>query len=48
MLNARVIDNITGKIISSSRSTYNNKRMNDCMLFKDCKTARTVNIIKER
>lgn len=48
MLNARVIDNITGKIISSSRSTYNHKRMNDCMLFKDCRPARTINIIKER
>ena len=48
MLNARVIDNVTGKIISSSRATYNHKRMNDCMLFKDCKPARTINIIKER
>ncbi|MGB1226407.1 MAG: FlgO family outer membrane protein [Poseidonibacter sp.] len=48
MLNARVIDNITGKIISSSRATYNHKRMNDCMLFKDCKPARTINIVKEQ
>ena len=48
MLNARVIDNITGKIISTSRATYNHKRMNDCMLFKDCKPARTINIVKER
>ena len=48
MLNARVIDNITGKIISSSRATYNHKRMNDCMLFKDCKAARTINIVEER
>ncbi|MAD42996.1 MAG: hypothetical protein CL623_11490 [Arcobacter sp.] len=48
MLNARVIDNVTGKIISSSRSTYNHGYRNDCMLFKDCRPARTINIIKER
>jgi TolB-like protein len=48
MLNARVIDNVTGKIISSSRSTYNHGQRNDCMLFKDCSPARTINIIKER
>lgn len=48
MLNARVIDNVTGKIISSSRSTYNHGQRNDCMLFKDCRAARTINIIKER
>ena len=48
MLNARVIDNITGKIISNSRATYSHNRMNDCLLFKDCKRARTINIIKEK
>jgi len=48
MLNARVIDNVTGKIISSSRSTYNHGQRNDCMLFKDCRPARTINIIRER
>ena len=48
MLNARVIDNVTGKIISSSRSTYNHGLRNDCMLFKDCRPARTINIVKER
>jgi TolB-like protein len=48
MLNARVLDNVTGKIISSSRSTYDHGLMNDCMLFKDCRPARTINIIKER
>ena len=48
MLNARVIDNITGKIITSSRATYNHGRMNDCILFKDCRPARTINIVKER
>jgi len=48
MLNARVIDNITGKIISSSRATYVHNRRNDCILFKDCKPARTIKIIKEK
>lgn len=48
MLNARVIDNITGKIISSARSTYAHGIMNDCILFKDCKPARTINIVKEK
>lgn len=47
MLNARVIDNITGKIITSARSTYEHGILNDCIMFKDCKPARTINIIKE-
>lgn len=48
ILNARVIDNITGKIITSARSTYKHNMVNDCMMFGDCAPARTVNIIKER
>lgn len=48
MLNARVMDNITGKIISSARSTYQHNRRNDCILFKDCKPARTIKIVKEK
>ena len=48
MLNARVMDNITGKIISSARSTYAHNRRNDCLLFKDCKPARTIKIIQEK
>ena len=48
MLNARVIDNITGRIISSARSTYLHNRRNDCILFKDCKPARTIKIIEEK
>ena len=48
ILNARVIDNITGKIISSARSTYHHGLVNDCMMFGDCAPARTVKIIKER
>lgn len=47
MLNARVMDNITGKIITSARSTYQHNKRNDCILFKDCKPARTIKIIKE-
>lgn len=48
MLNARVIDNITGKIISSARSTYAHGVANDCMMFRDCAPTRTINIVKER
>jgi len=48
MLNARVIDNITGRIISSARATYMHNRRNDCILFKDCKPARTIKIIQEK
>ena len=48
MLNARVMDNITGKIISSARATYQHNRRNDCILFKDCKPARTIKIIEEK
>lgn len=48
ILNARVIDNVTGKIISSARSTYNHGVVNDCILFRDCKPARTINIVKEK
>ena len=48
MLNARVIDNITGKIITSARATYEHGIVNDCIIFKDCAPARTINIVKER
>jgi TolB-like protein len=48
MLNARVIDNITGKIITSARATYEHGIVNDCVIFKDCAPARTINIVKER
>ncbi|RXK11520.1 hypothetical protein CP965_13335 [Halarcobacter mediterraneus] len=48
MLNARVIDNITGRIISSARATYLHNRRNDCIIFKDCKPARTIRIIQEK
>lgn len=47
MLNARVIDNLTGQIISSARSTYSHGLRNDCVIFKDCKPPRTIKIIKE-
>lgn len=48
MLNARVIDNITGKIITSARSTYDHGYLNDCVIFKDCKPTRTIKIIEEK
>lgn len=47
MLNSRVIDNLTGQIISSARSTYAHGLRNDCVIFKDCQPPRTIKIIKE-
>ncbi len=48
MLNARVIDNITGKVITSARSTYLHGFLDDCLLFGDCPPLRTIKIVKER
>ncbi len=48
MLNARVIDNITGKVITSARSTYLHGLFNDCLLFQDCPPLRTIKIVKEK
>lgn len=47
VLNARVVDNISGRIISSSRAIYQHNKRNDCVVFKDCKPPRTIKIIKE-
>ena len=47
MLNARVLDNSSGQIISSARSTYVHNLRNDCVVFKDCKPPRTIKIVKE-
>lgn len=48
ILNARVIDNITGKIITSARATYQHNLSDDCSMFNDCKPARTIKIIEEK
>ncbi|AXH10969.1 hypothetical protein CP960_11540 [Malaciobacter halophilus] len=48
VLNARVVDNISGRIISSSRAIYQHNKRNDCVIFKDCKPPRTIKIIKEK
>lgn len=48
ILNTRVIDNITGKIISSARATYKHDMANDCLLFNDCQPARMIKIIEEK
>lgn len=48
MLNARVMDNTTGQIITSARSTYDHGLRNDCVIFKDCKPPRTIKIIPEQ
>ncbi|RBQ27152.1 MULTISPECIES: FlgO family outer membrane protein [Arcobacteraceae] len=48
ILNARVIDNITGKVITSARSTYKHNLAHDCMMFGDCPPMRTIKIVKEK
>lgn len=48
MLNARVMDNATGQIITSARSTYEHGLRNDCVIFKDCQPPRTIKIIPEQ
>ncbi|WP_419771114.1 MAG: FlgO family outer membrane protein [Candidatus Marinarcus sp.] len=47
MLNARVIDNTSGQIISTSRATYAHGLRNDCVIFKDCQPPRSIKIVKE-
>lgn len=47
MLNARVLDNATGQIITSARSTYEHGLRNDCVIFKDCQPPRTIKIMRE-
>jgi len=47
MLNARVIDNASGQIISSSRATYAHDLREDCVVFKDCQPPRSIRIMKE-
>lgn len=48
VLNARVMDNANGQIITSARSVYEHGLRNDCMIFKDCKPPRTIKIIPEQ
>ena len=48
ILNARVIDNVTGKVISSARSTYEHGLVNDCIMFSDRAPTRTKKKIKKR
>ncbi len=48
MLNARVMDNATGQIVTSARATYEHGLRNDCVIFKDCQPPRTIKIIPEQ
>ncbi|QNM90061.1 hypothetical protein HOO34_10655 [Aliarcobacter cryaerophilus] len=48
ILNARVIDNITGKVITSARATYVHGLAHDCTMFGDCPPMRTIKIVKEK
>jgi len=49
MINARIIDNITGNIVASARSIYNNS---DCDIFENCpyvkKSVKKVTIIPQK
>lgn len=48
ILNARIIDNITGKVITSARSTYKHGLAHDCLMFGDCPPMRTIKVVKEK
>jgi TolB-like protein len=48
MVNARVIDNMTGQVISSARASYVHGLRDDCAIFKDCAAPRTIKIVEER
>ncbi|MEA1914387.1 MAG: FlgO family outer membrane protein [Campylobacterota bacterium] len=48
MVNARVIDNMTGQVISSARASYAHGLRDDCAIFKDCAAPRTIKIIEEK
>lgn len=48
MLNARVMDNVSGQIITTARSTYEHGLRDDCVIFKDCQPPRTIKIIPEQ
>ena len=48
VLNVRVIDNHTGRILSSSRATYHHGYREDCIIFKDCKPSRSIKIVEEK
>ena len=48
MVNARVIDNMTGQVISSARASYVHGLRDDCAIFKDCPAPRTIKIVEEK
>ena len=48
ILNARVSDKITGKVITSARATYVHGLAHDCTMFGDCPPMRTIKIVKEK
>lgn len=42
LINARIIDNMSGKVLASARSNY---LSNDCKILENCKKPRTINIV---
>jgi TolB-like protein len=47
MINARLIDNRTGAIISTARVTFAHGQKNDCLIFNDCIKPKAMNIISQ-
>jgi TolB-like protein len=45
MLNARLIDNKTGDIISTARVTFQHDQKNDCLIFNDCIKPKSMTIV---
>jgi len=43
LINARIIDNMSGKVLASARSNY---LSNDCSVVENCAKPRTINIVK--
>ena len=48
VLNVRVVDNQNGRILSSSRASYYHGFSQDCVIFKDCRPARSIKIVEEK
>jgi TolB-like protein len=47
MINARLIDNTTGAIISTARVTFKHDQKNDCLIFNDCIKPKSMNIVSQ-
>jgi len=48
MVNARVIDNVTGIVLSTARATYTHNLRDDCSIFKDCRPSTKIKIVADK